>query len=349
MNRNINSLQELDCRCYDESLHVKLIGDTIREQYTTWFCCGFGVFDSETVVAGSSTGEIRVYSSDDLVRKKAQGNAKPKSLLSLKAHHDGACYGLQLADVSGTGLLFSCGDDGTVRVWSWESLVRAIGEGGSSEVAPVFEARAPLSYGVPLDLNSISVDGGSNRVYAGAGDGRCYSWDLGSGAECPALGVDGAGGVLCTALRGDSLACGHTDGAVRLWDARCGTVRHEMALAHAPVNCVEFDSGGHWLAAGCGPELHLWSSCAASSAESIGTESCPQALLLEPNRILVGGDDIHIRRFDFSGRMLSKVATSCACAYGLARSPATGVLAMCGVANRLEILADNGSRLGGLS
>lgn len=75
---------------------------------------------------------------------------------------------------------------------------------------------------------------------------------------------------------------------------------------------------------------------------------CSQTLVMEPNRMLVAGDEPALCRYDFSGHLVSKSITSLACAYGLARSHKTGVVAMAGCAGKLHVFGDGGSHLGGL-
>lgn len=78
------------------------------------------------------------------------------------------------------------------------------------------------------------------------------------------------------------------------------------------------------------------------------TGCCPQAIVTQPNRILTAGDEACVRKYDFSGACLGKMTASSGCAYGLAASETTRVVATCGARGMLDVFTENGSRLGGL-
>ena len=151
-------------------------------------------------------------------------------------------------------------------------------------------------------------------------------------------------------------------GTVQVWDTRSldrpsgsfaagsGASSGPPGGACWPVRCLRFDSGGNWLFAGAGSRLHPWSLAAGALGKGVVDTgaSLPHALLVEPNRVLVAGDEPVLRRYDFSGRLVSRAATDAVCTFGLARCDETRVLAMAGCSGRLDVLADNGSKIGGL-
>jgi len=357
-----STLLDLNARHYEEAQHRALIAKGIKESCATWFCCDFCPVDPDILAVGSSAGDIRLYSVTALTRARSS-KSTPPHLLSISAHK-GPAYGLTFATLPGADqpLLLSCGDDGAVRGWRWDHLQAAAGSSEQPQVTPQFEAAIPPgSLGTTPELNALCVDSTSGRLYAGGGSGVCCSWDLTTGAAAGTMqGLSRDSGVLSAALHGSLLATGSTDGTVSVWDTRTHGRLHLVAPKAGgkqvgvqpftcwPVRCLRFDTGGNWLVAGAGAHLHPWSMCAATPTDSIHTETNSQALVMEPNRMLVAGDEASMRRYDFRGRLLSKVATGTVCTYGLARNKSTGVVCMAGSGGRVDIFTDNGSKIGGL-
>jgi len=204
------------------------------------------------------------------------------------------------------------------------------------------------------EVNAVYAPPGGQHVYAGAGDGVCYCWDVSTGQAVAQLRGHKAG-ILSATGHASHLATASADSTVRLWDLRnsqCSATisppNPSKTSAPPPVKAVQFDSGGNWLVATAGAGLHMWSVCAAAMASTIRTEAPLQAIVTQPNRILTAGDEACVRKYDFSGACLGKMTASSGCAYGLAASETTRVVATCGARGMLDVFTENGSRLGGL-
>jgi len=344
-------LSEMDCRNFNLTAYRQQAAAELLAQYTTWMCCAFAPENADLLAAGNSRGEVRVYNVSALAAKS--GSAV---LHSWQAHR-GPVYQLSFATLGGATVLLTCGDDGCVRGWALDWATFQDGTISSQATATQqLELTVPNAAGtggILAEVNALYSTGQGQQVYAGAGDGVCYGWDVGTGQLVSQLRGHKSG-ILTASGNAAQLATGSTDGTVRLWDLRTAECHAAIsppiakASVQPPVKCVQFDAGGNWLVVGAGAGLHLWNVHASAMTSTIKTEAPPQAIVTQPNRILTAGDEQYIRKYDFSGTCLTKMTATAACGYGLASSDTTRVVAVCGAAGMLDIFTENGSRLGGL-
>ena len=179
--------------------------------------------DSKSLVSCSNDGTIRAWDVDRISKRE------------ILRGHSSFIYSVGFSP-DGQHVA-SCGWDGTVRVWDTHS---------GKQVAVMKND----PFGVSLSL-VFSPDGNRIGVYSQSGDVLWWDWrsarlDRSMKArnnECPDNGVS-------LNANGDRLACGSTDGVVRVWDPGTGEAIMDLAEEEASLIAdVSFDPQGLRIAA----------------------------------------------------------------------------------------------------
>ena len=170
--------------------------------------------------------------------------------------------------------LLSCGrSDETVRLW----------RSGLEDTSEVLRGHASFVYPVAFDPDGKTLTSGS-------WDRTIRWWDVPSGEEIAALGVEGNVWCLAFSPDGRQLACGHQKG-FDVRDARTGRVLAGPRPGH--VASVTYGSDGTLLAAGTfSGRVHLWNTRSLEEVGVIQAESgqAITALAFAPDgRVLAAG------------------------------------------------------------
>jgi len=108
----------------------------------------------------------------------------------------------------------------------------------------------------------FSPDGRTLADSGGLWDNRMALWDVGTGAQCCAFGLQnnvGYADVLTFSADGSMLVSGHSDGRVLLWDVNTGKHLKTFIGHTAKISSLCFSPDGCTLATGCeGGTVLLW-------------------------------------------------------------------------------------------
>ncbi|NOT30831.1 MAG: protein kinase [Planctomycetes bacterium] len=180
--------------------------------------------------------------------------------------HEGRFSTRSAFSSSGVRLL-SCGrSDETVRLW----------RSGLEDTSEVLRGHTSFVYPVAFDPDGKTLASGS-------WDRTVRWWDVLSGEQIAALGVEGNVWCLAFSPDGRQLACGHQKG-FDVRDARTGRVLAEPRPGH--VLSVAYSPDGELLAAGTSSgRVHLWDARALTEVSVIEVEphSAIAALAFAPD------------------------------------------------------------------
>ena len=224
-----------DCRSpYDPAAYAAAALEERLEETRTVYATVF--FGDRYLACGSSTGTLSVFNVDRLLAGGPENDVAPALVLPA---HEGAVYSLVVhAD---EGILCSGGDDGRTVVWRVDALVAAAdGDDEKKDARPVAFFINPQrglprgALGAIPETNALAYDGVRGVLFAAAGDGVCYGWDVREARSAPAVCLRGhaAGAPLhCAAARAGggasgTVVTGSEDGTVRIWDVRREAASH---------------------------------------------------------------------------------------------------------------------------
>jgi WD40 repeat protein/transcriptional regulator with XRE-family HTH domain len=237
--------------------------------------------DGESLVAGTATGEVRVW------------RVKDRAPVLAVHGHTGVVWAVALS--ADQQLLASGSEDGTVRLWdvsharSVATLLAGAGEIRCVALTP--DGRLLASGAMDGSIGLWQVPGGRQLARLEGHTGAVYKVALSSdGRLLASAGVDGilrlwdpnaaqpiatvhahTGGVRALALSGNGrlLASGGTDGTVRLWEGPSGRPLLTLQQQTAPVWSVALSQDARLLASGgLDGTVRLWES---SSGQLLAT------------------------------------------------------------------------------
>lgn len=279
----------------------------------------------ETVfgIAFSGDGErLATASRDKTVRL---WDVARRSNLAILEGHERRVFNVGFA--ADAGRLVSASEDGTARVWNLASkAVTGTLEHPSRLNAAVFGPGGTIVTGAVDGLLRIwdpqtgretgrlrgHSDGiwsvamlGDGRIVTGSADTTARIWDLAASAE-PVVRC--GSGVLAVAVAplGTTMATGHADGSVGLWDLATLRPIRRITVGAGRVNGVAFSPDGGRLAAACQDgSVHVVSipSDHADPAADItiagsGRPIYAAAFAPDGGRIATAGDDGRVRIYD---------------------------------------------------
>ncbi|CCO34125.1 Vegetative incompatibility protein HET-E-1 [Rhizoctonia solani AG-1 IB] len=126
--------------------------------------------------------------------------------------------------------LFSCSDDGTVRIWN----VQYLGVSAASSMAQV-------------GISSIRYSHSGARVVSGSYDGSIHVWDVRTSEMMLGPLRDHEGAIQCLDYSPDDqyIASGLHNNTLQIWDTSTGKVAHRPMQRHSDlVVCVRFSADG---------------------------------------------------------------------------------------------------------
>ena len=175
-----------DCRSpYDPAAYAAAaLEERLEETRTVYanvfFGVGVGAAANGYLACGTSTGTLSVFNVDHLLAGGPESDVAPALVLPA---HKGAVYSLVVhAD---DGILCSGGDDGRTAVWRVDALVAAAdGDDEKKDARPAAAFVNPQrglprgALGAIPETNALAYDGVRGVLFAAAGDGVCYGWDV---------------------------------------------------------------------------------------------------------------------------------------------------------------------------
>ena len=307
-----------DCRSpYDPAAYAaaaleERLEETRVVYANVFFGVGVGAAANGYLACGTSTGTLSVFNVDHLLAGGPESDVAPALVLPA---HEGAVYSLVVhAD---EGILCSGGDDGRTAVWRVDALVAAADGDDEKKKKDARPAAAFVNpqRGLPRgalgaipETNALAYDGVRGVLFAAAGDGVCYGWDVRE-ARAPLCSRARAGVAAARAGGGASgtVVTGSEDGTARIWDVRREVASHvvnpyaatsvslgagdretEASASRSPtetrasrerrgtderrsrrwVGCVALDGAENWCAMGSGGGVVTMWSFAAGACAS---------------------------------------------------------------------------------
>lgn len=216
--------------------------------------------DERYVATGDEAGAVRVWDLREPTAPPRRGEG-----------HTGPVFSV----VFGPGeVVYSAGEDGTLRRWTFDSKASAGTLLTGAIMVPALEGRSALY------VAALAPDG--SQLAAAGEDGVVLLLPLATSRSQPTQldGHTGAVNTLAYSPDGRLLATAGNDGTIRLWNTADG---EEQAVLTAPegatqgafIHIVQFSSDGRWLASGSNNgEVRLWRVPDRSGRES--DEMAPQ-------------------------------------------------------------------------
>jgi WD40 repeat protein len=380
-----------DCRSpYDPAAYAAAaLEERLEETRTVYanvfFGVGVGAAANGYLACGSSTGAISVFNVDHLLAGGPENDVAPALVLPA---HEGAVYSLVVH--AEEGILCSGGDDGRTAVWRVDALVAAADDDDETKKKNVRPAAAFVNpqRGLPRgaqsaipETNAVAYDGSRGVLFAAAGDGVCYGWDVREARSSPAASLRGhaTGKPLHCAVASSgggasgTVVTGSEDGTARIWDVRRETATHvvnpyaatsvsrhseeasdvEASDGKKPpanerrwVGCVALDGAENWCAMGSGGgTVTMWSFAAGACASRVtaGRGTAMQAVKLTGEHVVAAGSEPHVFRWNLAGKLISR--QPCGPASVFALDAARAMTAVGGVGATVEIFSALGTKV----
>lgn len=284
-------------------------------------------------------------------RDRRDRNIRTRSV----AAHGSAIYCMAVNDADG---LVVTGADEEIRFWKapWRDADAGLGAADSelASPAPMAEIKIPQIEGArgarsPVaETNGLATLDGGRQLVAAAGDGNAYVFDVRSQQLVRSL--DGQSMLHDTAVveRSGLVATAGEDGTCCLWDLRAKTCAQELNVGPANVlSALAVSADENWLAVGgagedgrgCLGMVHIASRMVTSCQ---ATDHCGrvQNLRFSEANLLAAGDSAVLQ---FWTRNLAKlevdIPTTTSSAYALCHNATTGLVAVAGVDNCIDVFS----------
>ncbi|KAL2634533.1 hypothetical protein R1flu_006012 [Riccia fluitans] len=326
----------------------------------------------EYVATASSDGRVALYSIEPSVCSQLKKVDESDLQLQCPAtsvplftlgKHDGPAYDLLLYGEGENALVLSCGDDGCIKGWRWDQVLKGL-RAPEKNWVPIVELKNPQQKGprnalspIP-ETNTLAADKQANRLYSAAGDGCAYEWDMETG-QSVAVYNGHTDYLHCIASRAsqNQIITGSEDGAAIIWDCRSGervaTLDPYRALKVSKrskdkspwVSCMALDSSENWLVCGSGGRcVTLWSLPGLDAVTRVATLAVPQAVTITDDQIVTVGAQPRLSRWSFGGNLLSQVKIAPPSAFSVSVH-SSGTTAVAGYGGLVDIITEFGSHL----
>lgn len=384
-----------DCRSpYDPAAYAAAVLEEHLEETrvvyaTVFFGAGVGDARDGYLACSSSSGKISVFNVDLLLAAGPENDVGPA--LVIAAHH-GSVYTLVVHGGDGcashAGALCSGGDDGRTAVWRIADIVAAADAKTNEKIETVRPAHVFVNpqqsfprgaLGAVPETNALGSDAARGVLFAAAGDGVCYGWDVGDGGrKAPTFSLKGHSDTLhCIATRvlANQVVTGSEDGTARIWDARTerasqvvnpwaatetsasgghtsGSPLHNgdsgQARASKWVGCVALDAAENWCAMGCGGgTVTMWSFAANACASRVtaGTGTAVQAVRLTGERVVAAGNTPFLFRWNLAGKLISRQPCRPESVFAIDTSKVGAMTAVAGACAAVDIFSALGTKV----
>ncbi|RZC75267.1 hypothetical protein C5167_050747 [Papaver somniferum] len=361
-----------DARNWDEESYRKSILKEREIQSRTVFRTVFAPSSQnpEYIVVASSDGSVAPYSIASCISNHHLWFSKSGNQMNMCASssvaepfcllkgHNGPAYDVKFFGDGDDSLLLSCGDDGRIQGWRWNTILNSGCHAQETDLKPVLDLVNPQRKGpwgslspIP-ENNALAIDYQGGSIFSAAGDSCAYCWDVET-SQIKMVFRGHTDYLHCVVARNSSnqIITGSEDGSMRIWDCRNGKCvniiepkQMESKEAFPWISCIGLDSSDSWLACGSGRSLSIWNLPASECISRIETCSPTQDLVFDDNRILAVGAEPVLSRFDLNGMTLSQIQCAPQSAFSISLHP-SGVMAVGGFGGLVDVISQFGSHL----
>ncbi|XP_026404594.1 THO complex subunit 6-like [Papaver somniferum] len=362
-----------DARNWDEESYRKSILKEREIQSRTVFRTVFAPSSSqnpEYIVVGSSDGSVAPYSISSCISNHHLWFSKSGNQMNMCASssvaepfcllkgHNGPAYDVKFFGDGDDSLLLSCGDDGRIQGWRWNTILNSGCHAQETDLKPVLglvnpQHKGPWGSLSPIpENNALAVDYQGGSIFSAAGDSCAYCWDVET-SQIKMVFRGHTDYLHCVVARNSSnqIITGSEDGSMRIWDCRSGKYvniiepkQMKSKEAFPWISCIGLDSSESWLACGSGRSLSIWNLPASECISRIETCSPTQDLVFDDNQIIAVGAEPLLSRFDLNGMTLSQIQCAPQSAFSISLHP-SGVMAVGGFGGLVDVISQFGSHL----
>ncbi|GBG29128.1 THO complex subunit 6 [Hondaea fermentalgiana] len=307
--------------------------------------------DPTAAVAAASLAATANDGSDD---DAEDGPVAPRIATRSFRAHESAIY--TLAQHRDANLVFT-GADEEIRVWRapWAEEYSSPSHVAEFRVPQIKGARGALS---PVaETNGLAMLDKGATLVAAAGDGNAYLFDVGTQKLVHKLPGQDMLHAVVAMERSGLVATGSEDGLCRLWDPRqsgneCVASLGGSSLGFDLVSALAASADENWLAFGGAQSqsngaqvgavsmVHVASRLVTKTTQA-RTSSTVQSLSFAGDNLLVAGDSSSL---EFWSRNMTQTSITVPCSapslYGLCYAAPTGMIAVSGSADYIDIFSE---------
>jgi THO complex subunit 6 len=201
---------------------------------------------------------------------------------------------------------------------SWDPLV------GQLQGWFIRDNKLAKDWSITLSSNTCMVNtiaATDERIFTGCGDHQIYGFDAESHKQIHRLN-EHKDYVNCIELSADGhmLYSGGEDGAVLVWDLRCGQKSVSQIYPHRTGDLSRPTYGkwigaltlatNNWLICGGGPHLAVWHLNTMSYSTKFDAQSTANVVVAHNDYYISGGSDSSLHFWELNGELKSTIPTS---------------------------------------